>query len=71
VVSDPAEPYVNTLMVYVPAAILILAGIAFKLGVAPFHMWVPDFYEGTATHRVFSLYLYLNSLYCYIVTLHI
>ncbi len=24
----------------------ILAGIAFKLGVAPFHMWVPDTYEG-------------------------
>jgi NADH-quinone oxidoreductase subunit N len=26
--------------------LLILAGIGFKLGVAPFHMWVPDAYEG-------------------------
>lgn len=24
----------------------ILAGLAFKLGLAPFHMWVPDLYEG-------------------------
>ena len=24
----------------------IIVGIAFKLGVAPFHMWVPDVYEG-------------------------
>ncbi len=27
-------------------AVLVLAGIGFKLGVAPFHMWVPDTYEG-------------------------
>ncbi|MES2204110.1 MAG: NADH-quinone oxidoreductase subunit N [Pseudomonadota bacterium] len=24
----------------------VLAGLAFKLGLAPFHMWVPDVYEG-------------------------
>ncbi|MBI4564868.1 MAG: NADH-quinone oxidoreductase subunit N [Planctomycetes bacterium] len=28
---------------------LIVAGFAFKLGAAPFHMWVPDVYEGAPT----------------------
>jgi NAD(P)H-quinone oxidoreductase subunit 2 len=27
-------------------AVLIMAGLAFKLSVAPFHMWTPDVYEG-------------------------
>ncbi|QNN69709.1 NADH-quinone oxidoreductase subunit NuoN [Thermomonas carbonis] len=27
----------------------MLAGIAFKFGAAPFHMWVPDVYEGAPT----------------------
>ncbi|MEM7539991.1 MAG: NADH-quinone oxidoreductase subunit NuoN [Pseudomonadota bacterium] len=27
----------------------MLTGIAFKLGVAPFHMWVPDVYQGAST----------------------
>jgi NADH-quinone oxidoreductase subunit N len=26
--------------------VFVVAGIAFKLGAAPFHMWVPDVYEG-------------------------
>jgi NADH-quinone oxidoreductase subunit N len=29
--------------------VFIVAGIAFKLGAAPFHMWVPDVYHGAAT----------------------
>lgn len=28
------------------AAALVLAGVAFKLGAAPFHQWVPDAYDG-------------------------
>ena len=31
------------------AAAFIVAGIAFKFGVAPFHMWVPDVYEAAPT----------------------
>lgn len=27
----------------------VLVGLAFKLGIAPFHMWAPDAYEGAAT----------------------
>lgn len=29
--------------------VLIVAGVAFKLGAAPFQMWVPDVYEGAPT----------------------
>lgn len=29
--------------------IFVLAGVAFKLGIAPFHLWVPDVYEGAPT----------------------
>jgi NADH-quinone oxidoreductase subunit N len=29
--------------------IFIVAGVAFKLGAAPFHMWVPDVYQGAPT----------------------
>ncbi len=28
---------------------LLVAGMGFKLGVAPFHMWVPDTYQGAST----------------------
>ncbi|MCZ2134790.1 MAG: NADH-quinone oxidoreductase subunit NuoN [Burkholderiales bacterium] len=31
------------------ALIFIAAGVAFKLGVVPFHMWVPDVYAGAPT----------------------
>ena len=29
--------------------VFIVAGLGFKLGVAPFHMWVPDIYQGAPT----------------------
>ncbi|CAD6553216.1 NADH-quinone oxidoreductase subunit N [Paraburkholderia kirstenboschensis] len=29
--------------------VLVVAGIAFKMGVVPFHMWVPDVYHGAPT----------------------
>jgi len=29
--------------------VFIVSGLAFKLGVAPFHMWVPDVYQGAPT----------------------
>ena len=29
--------------------VFLLVGISFKLGVVPFHMWVPDVYQGAAT----------------------
>ena len=29
--------------------VFLVAGLAFKLGVVPFHMWVPDVYHGAPT----------------------
>lgn len=29
--------------------VFVVAGVAFKLGVVPFHMWIPDVYEGAPT----------------------
>jgi NADH-quinone oxidoreductase subunit N len=35
--------------VLVFGTVFIVAGIAFKLGAAPFHMWIPDVYQGAPT----------------------
>ena len=32
--------------------VFVLVGIGFKLGVVPFHMWIPDVYEGLRKHPV-------------------
>jgi NADH-quinone oxidoreductase subunit N len=29
--------------------VFVVAGVAFKIGAAPFHMWIPDVYHGAAT----------------------
>ncbi len=36
-------------LVPVLALIFVLGGIVFKFGAVPFHMWVPDVYQGAAT----------------------
>jgi NADH-quinone oxidoreductase subunit N len=36
-------------MVLVFGLVFIVAGLSFKLGVVPFHMWVPDVYQGSPT----------------------
>ena len=35
--------------VLVFGAVFVVAGLAFKLGVVPFHMWIPDVYQGAPT----------------------
>src|SRR5579872_4177685 len=32
------------------ALVFVLVGIAFKLGAVPFHMWIPDVYQGAPTN---------------------
>lgn len=44
VVTQSAMP---NLLVF--GLIFMLVGIAFKLGAAPFHMWIPDVYQGAST----------------------
>jgi NADH-quinone oxidoreductase subunit N len=41
--------YVPNRAALVLGTVFIVAGIAFKLGAAPFHMWVPDVYHGAPT----------------------
>ena len=36
-------------MVLVLGIVFLMAGLAFKLGAAPFHMWAPDVYQGAPT----------------------
>lgn len=36
-------------MVLVFGLVFIVVGVAFKLGAAPFHMWIPDVYHGAPT----------------------
>lgn len=36
-------------MVLVFGLVFVVAGLAFKLGAVPFHMWVPDVYQGAPT----------------------
>ena len=36
-------------VILVLANVLLLAGLGFKLGLPPFHQWVPDVYEGAPT----------------------
>lgn len=44
VAAGVSQPMVLTLGV-----VFVVAGLAFKLGVVPFHMWVPDIYHGAPT----------------------
>jgi NADH-quinone oxidoreductase subunit N len=37
----------KTVLVF--GVVFVVAGLAFKLGAAPFHMWVPDVYQGAPT----------------------
>jgi NADH-quinone oxidoreductase subunit N len=39
----------NTGIVPTVALIFVIAGLIFKFGGVPFHMWVPDVYQGSAT----------------------
>ncbi|MBC3869017.1 NADH-quinone oxidoreductase subunit NuoN [Undibacterium oligocarboniphilum] len=45
VASSPAAN--KTILVF--GIVFLVAGLAFKLGVVPFHMWVPDVYQGSPT----------------------
>jgi NADH-quinone oxidoreductase subunit N len=42
------DPRINHLIMAF-GLVFIVAGVAFKFGVVPFHMWVPDVYQGAPT----------------------
>jgi len=48
VAKAAGSPVANkTILVF--GIVFLVAGLAFKLGVVPFHMWVPDVYQGSPT----------------------
>lgn len=61
------------------ATVFVLAGIAFKFGLMPFHMWVPDVYEGApapvalflaSVPKLASMALLLRVLFTTLAGLH-
>ncbi|MBU8974838.1 NADH-quinone oxidoreductase subunit NuoN [Lysobacter sp. MMG2] len=48
VTQDKLQAGESTLML-ITGVVFIVAGIAFKFGAAPFHMWLPDVYHGAPT----------------------
>ncbi len=49
VISDAIKHGVPNKSLLVFGLVFIVSGLAFKLGVVPFHMWVPDVYHGAPT----------------------
>ncbi|WP_423062747.1 NADH-quinone oxidoreductase subunit NuoN [Candidiatus Paracoxiella cheracis] len=39
----------NQHLILIFGLVFIIAGLAFKIGAAPFHMWIPDVYDGAPT----------------------
>lgn len=48
-IAEAAGSVDRTNLVLVLGLVFVLVGVAFKLGAVPFHMWVPDVYEGAPT----------------------
>ena len=49
IISDAIEHGVPNKSLLVFGLVFIVSGLAFKLGVVPFHMWIPDVYHGAPT----------------------
>ena len=50
--------------------IFLSAGILFKIGAAPFHMWLPDVYEGSPNNITALLYINAVCSFTFYVDLH-
>jgi len=47
--ATPGGPLASMPGLVVVGALLVLAGLLFKIGAAPFHAWTPDVYQGAPT----------------------
>ncbi|ARU52271.1 NADH-quinone oxidoreductase subunit N [Cellulosimicrobium cellulans] len=47
--ANPAGPLASMPGLVVVGVLLVLAGLLFKIGAAPFHAWTPDVYQGAPT----------------------
>ena len=49
VLADAVESRPDQNIVLVLGLVFVMVGVSFKLGAVPFHMWVPDVYQGAPT----------------------
>ena len=42
-------PYISKNLIFLTGVLLFLIGFSFKIAAFPFHMWVPDVYQGAST----------------------
>ena len=49
VLADAVESRTDQNIVLVLGLVFVMVGVSFKLGAVPFHMWVPDVYQGAPT----------------------
>lgn len=57
VIADATAKQGTSNLVLVFGLVFLVVGLAFKLGAVPFHMWLPDIYQGAPT----SVTLYISS----------
>ncbi|MEI2784062.1 MAG: NADH-quinone oxidoreductase subunit NuoN [Candidatus Competibacter sp.] len=57
VVADAVAKQSSNNLVLVFGLVFLVVGLSFKLGAVPFHMWLPDIYQGAPT----SVALYIGS----------
>jgi NADH-quinone oxidoreductase subunit N len=48
-IAEMANAHADNHTILIFGVVFIVAGMAFKLGAVPFHMWVPDVYQGSPT----------------------
>ena len=62
------------------SVVLIISSIAFKLSIAPFHMWTPDVYEGAPTSitaffaivpKIAAIGVLMRILYIALIDIHV
>ena len=70
----------NNSLLLIFSIILILSSIAFKLSIAPFHMWTPDVYEGAPTSvtaffavvpKIAAIGVLMRILYIALIDIHL
>ena len=49
VLADVVESRTDQNIVLILGLVFVMVGVSFKLGAVPFHMWVPDVYQGAPT----------------------
>ena len=70
----------NNSLLLIFSIVLILSSIAFKLSIAPFHMWTPDVYEGAPTSvtaffavvpKIAAIGVLIRILYIALIDIHL